>query len=229
VVVENYAGCAKAAPAWLVAAQKRLPGNADLQMVVDDDASYRDKAGHRYAHFVDGCITDNLGLRAMLETVEVVGGAKAYLASLGMAAPRRLAVIAVNASAGTQQGIDASPLQPTIEQTLNAVTSIQLDRYNTDTLQDMQQSMLRWAKELSTPQRPVQPYFVRLSFEDVPDLPLRRFLSEIPTSLALSGEQVDQLIAAGRELLRNDAQFRRLVASLDGQLAPAKLSAPRPR
>ena len=119
-------------------------------------------------------------------------------------------------------------LQPTIEQTLNAVTNIQLYRYNTDTLQQMQQSLQRWAKVLSTPERPVQGYFIRLSFEDVADLPLRRFLNEIPTSLALSGEQVDRLILAGRELLRNNVQFRALVAGLDGQLAgaPAAASAP---
>jgi NTE family protein len=219
VVVENYAGCAKGPPEWLTAAQRRLPGNADLQMVVDDDLSYGNKAAHRYAHFVDGGITDNLGLRAMLETLEVVGGAKDYLQELGMLPPRRIAVIAVNAAADTREGIDASQLQPTIEQTLNAVTSIQLYRYNADTLQDMQLSMARWARELSTAQRPVQSYFIRLSFQDVPDLPLRRFLNEIPTSLALSGEQVDQLIATGRELLRNNARFRDLVASLDGRRA----------
>jgi NTE family protein len=227
VVVENYAGCAKGPPDWLAAARKRLPGDANLQMAVDDDLSYGDKRGHRYAHFVDGGITDNLGLRALLETVEVVGGARDYLQTLNMPAPRRIAVIAVNAAADTHQGIDASQLQPTIEQTLNAVTSIQLYRYNADTLQDMQLSMARWAKHLSTPQRTAQGYFIRLSFEDVPDLPLRRFLNEIPTSLALSTEQVDQLIAAGRALLRTNAEFRRLVASLDGKLATVPVTSSR--
>ena len=216
VVVENYAGCAKALPPWLEAARQRQPDDANLRMVIDDDAAYRDKTGHRYAHFVDGGITDNLGLRALLETVEVVGGAKDTLQRLGLPPPRRIAVIAVNASADARQGIDASVLQPTIEQTLNAVTNIQLQRYNSDTLQAMQRSLARWSKELSTPERPVQTYFIRLSFDDVPDLPLRRFLNDIPTSLALSDEQVDRLIAAGRALLRRNAEFRRLVASLDG-------------
>jgi NTE family protein len=226
VVVENFSGCSKGPPGWLEEARKHLPGDALLQMAVDDDLSYGDKVGHRYAHFVDGGITDNLGLRAVLETIEVLGGARAYLQKLGMPAPRRIAVIAVNAAAGTRQGIDASQIQPTIEATLNAVTSIQLYRYNADTLQDMQTRMNRWARELSTPERPVTPYFVRLSFEDVPDLLLRRFLNEIPTSLALSDEQVDRLILAGRELLRNNAQFRDLVASLDGRLAGPVGAAP---
>jgi NTE family protein len=223
VVVENYAGCPKKLPVWLLAARKRQPATADLAMVLADDESFSDKVAHRYAHFVDGGITDNLGLRALLETVEVVGGAKDYLKALNLQVPRRLAVIAVNAAADTRQGIDASVTQPTLEQTLNAVTSIQLQRYNTDTLQDMQLSLARWAQELSTPQQPVQPFFIRLSFEDVPDLPLRRFLNEIPTSLALSEDQVERLISVGRELLRNNAEFRRLVASLGGQLATTPL------
>jgi NTE family protein len=221
VVVENYPGCSKGLPGWLEAARSRQPMDANLRMVVDDDASYGDKTGHRYAHFVDGGITDNLGLRALLETMEVIGGAQEYVAQLGMQPPRRIAVISVNAAADPRQGIDATRQQPTIGQTLDAVTNIQLQRYNTDTLQEMQQSLQRWSKALSTPQRPVQGYFIRLSFEEVADLPLRRFLNEIPTSLALSAEQVDRLILAGRELLRNNPQFRALVASLDGQLAPA--------
>ena len=226
VVVENYPGCSTGLPGWLEAARSRQSPDANLRMVVDDDASYGDKTGHRYAHFVDGGITDNLGLRAVLETVEVIGGAHEYVAQLGMLPPRRIAVISVNAAADPRQGIDATRQQPTIGQTLDAVTNIQLQRYNTDTLQEMQQSLQRWSKALSTPQRPVQGYFIRLSFEDVPDLPLRRFLNEIPTSLALSAEQVDRLVLAGRELLRNNAQFRALVASLDGQLAPAPGAAP---
>jgi hypothetical protein len=53
-----------------------------------------------------------------------------------------------------------------------------------------------------------------LSFEDVPDVRLRRFLNEIPTSFVLDKEQVARLIATGRELLRNNPDYRRLLASL---------------
>ena len=216
VVVENYTGCGKTMPDWLAQARARQPSDPNLRMVTEDDLSYRDHVGHRYAHFVDGGITDNLGLRALLETVEVIGGARATLRDLKLPVPQRLVIISVNAAADTRQGIDATVQQPTLEQTLNAVTNIQLYRYNTDTLQDMQQSLQRWAAELSTPQQTVEPFFVRLSFQDVPDLPLRRFLNEIPTSLALSGEQVDRLIAVGRELLRNNPEYQRLLASLGG-------------
>jgi len=63
----------------------------------------------------------------------------------------------------------------------------------------------------------------------VPDGPLRSYLNEIPTSFALGSEQVDRLIATGRELLRNNAEFRRLLAGLQTQgvlSAPASTAAP---
>jgi NTE family protein len=221
VVVENYAGCAKGMPPWLVAAQKRDNDSPNLTMVVQGNVAYENKVTHKSAQFVDGGITDNLGLRAMLDTIELVGGAKEYLQGLGIATPRRIAVISVNASADSPLGIGKTSQAPSIEDTLNAVTSIQLHRYNVATLQQTQQSLERWARELSTPERPVSHYFIRLSFEDVPEGPLRRFLNDIPTSLALDNEQVDRLIAAGRELLRNNPEFRRLLASLQAQAGSA--------
>lgn len=214
VVAENYGGCAKSLPPWLSAAQKRDKDNPNLTMIVQGDTAYEDKVAHKYAQFVDGGITDNLGLRAMLDTIELLGGAKQYLRNVGIPTPRRVAIISVNAAADTPEGIGASIEAPTIEQTLNAVTNIQLHRYNVATLQQTQQGLERWSQQLSTPERPVSTYFIRLSFEDVSDSPLRRFLNEIPTSLALNDEQIDRLIAAGRELLRNNAEFQRLLASL---------------
>ena len=228
VVVENYGGCARSVPAWLTAAQKRDRDNPNLAMIVQGDAAFEDKVNHKYAQFVDGGITDNLGLRAMLDTIELVGGARQYQQSLGIPAPRRIAIISVNASADTPMGIGATRQSPSIENTLNAVTNIQLHRYNVATLQQTQQSLERWAGQLSTPGRPVSPYFIQLSFEGVADGPLRRFLNEIPTSFSLSPEQVDRLIATGRELLRNNADFQRLVASLQDAAGPVSPKAVAP-
>ena len=45
VVVENYAGCTKSLPPWLVAAQKRDDDNPNLSMIVRGDVSYREQGG----------------------------------------------------------------------------------------------------------------------------------------------------------------------------------------
>ncbi len=122
----------------------RAAADADndyLSMVVQDDLAYRNKATCRYAQFVDGGITDNLGLRALLDAGNSRVVPRKYLRTLGIAAPRRIAIISVNAAADTPAGIGESNRAPSFEQTMNAVTNVQLDRYNVSTLQQTQQGL----------------------------------------------------------------------------------------
>ena len=55
---ENYGGCNGSLPAWLNDAQARVQKNANLDMIWQEDRSYQDKSAHKFAHFVDGGITD---------------------------------------------------------------------------------------------------------------------------------------------------------------------------
>jgi len=69
---------------------------------------------------------------------------------------------------------------------------------------------------MSTPDRPSTPYFVKLGFIDIEQPEDRSFFNAIPTSFNLSEEQVDRLIEAGHELLRNNSVYQRLLADLGG-------------
>jgi NTE family protein len=77
----------------------------------------------------------------------------------------------------------------------------------------------RWARDLSTLGRPVTPHYIQVGFRDLEQPEARHFFNQIPTSFDLSDEQVDRLIAAGRELLRNNPDYRRLVAALGGSVS----------
>ena len=98
VVLKNYAGCDQSKLAWLESARKRVIDNAELTRVVEGLETYAKKEQRPYAHFVDGGITDNLGLRAIYEIVEVAGGIQTFLKSVDRRPPGRLVVISVNAS-----------------------------------------------------------------------------------------------------------------------------------
>ncbi len=71
VVLQNYAGCDRSKLAWLESARKRVIDNAELTQVVEGLETYGHKDSRPYVHYVDGGITDNLGLRAIYEIVEV--------------------------------------------------------------------------------------------------------------------------------------------------------------
>jgi NTE family protein len=214
VVVRNYPDCKQGEPAWLVAAEQRARHDPDMREVVHGLKSYFETDRRTYAHLVDGGITDNLGLRAIYEVTEIVGGPIALLQKRRREAPRRVVLMSVNASTDPEPAMDASNKQPSLMETVNAMSDVQLHRYNAATLQLMRQTVTEWARELSTPQRPVTPYLMELSFRDIHQPERRRFFNRVPTSFALSEEQVDRLIEAGREILRNDPAFQRLVADL---------------
>ncbi len=113
VVVENYQDYKKGKPAWLVAAEKRSAGDPEMTLTREGLNTYFRKDRRKCAHFVDGGITDNLGLRAIYEIVEISGGAKAFVEKkLDRKPPRRLVVISVNASTDPEPEMDVSNKQP---------------------------------------------------------------------------------------------------------------------
>jgi NTE family protein len=220
VVLQNYAGCDPDKLHWLAAARARLADNPELLKVVEGLHTYSQKDQRKYAHFVDGGITDNLGLRAIYEIVEVAGGVHAFMHSIGRKIPRYLVVISVNASTDPAPQMDLSNEQPSIEETVKSVSAVQLHRYNAATLELMKNTLPRWAKEMSTPEQTVQSHFIQLSFNDIDKPDLLHYFNLVTTSFDLSDEQVEKLIEAGRQLIRSDPEFQKLLALSGG--TPAK-------
>jgi NTE family protein len=215
VVVENYADCGSTPPEWLTAFKKRAKGDPELTQTVSGLETLLDKDKRKYVHFVDGGITDNMGLRALLEIIETAGGIKAYNSKYHRIPPRHVVVIAVNASTDPEPTMDRSNKQPSLKETINAISDTQLHRYNVTTIESTKQSLELWGKELSTPARPVTTHFIQVDFRDVQTSEQRLFFNQIPTTFSLNGEQVDKLINAGRELLRNNPEFRRVLNDLN--------------
>jgi CTP-dependent riboflavin kinase len=59
---------------------------------------------------------------------------------------------------------------------------------------------------------------VIVSLKRITDPSAAQFFNAIPTSFALTGEQVDALIAAGYNLLLERPQYQRLVRELNGRM-----------
>jgi NTE family protein len=216
VLVMNYPGEKKEkTPEWVTRFQSvtTLGNNAQVEMLTHGIKGYLDKTDHQYVHFVDGGITDNLGLRAIHDIIEMAGGMKKfYDKDSGRTAPRRIVLISVNASATRSSKMDNSDRQPSIKDTMSSVTGTQMHRYNISTVNLLQDSLTEWAAALSSnAQDPVRSYFIQVRFNDVQDPQQKDFLNAIPTSFSLKDDQVDALIKAGRELLRNNPTFQQLL------------------
>jgi NTE family protein len=218
IVAMNYPGEKEAkTPQWLTRLQSAttLGNQPQLEMITHGLKSYFDTTDHQYVHFVDGGITDNLGLRAIYDIIEMAGGIESFMAKNSKRkTPKRIILISVNASAKREVTMDASDRQPSMKATMGAVTGVQMHRYNIATINLMDYSIKKWSEELSTAAQPVSPYFIQVKFDDVKDAKEQEFLNAIPTSFNLTDEQVDALIKAGRELLRNNPSFQALLTDL---------------
>lgn len=216
IVVENFPGCAKHNPEWLKVIRKRAHDehNSELATLASGLESYGDKEQRKYIHFVDGGITDNIGLRALYDVVELTGGPGEFMKITDQRPSKKWVVIAVDASTSPVYAMDETNKQPSMKEAMSAMSGVQLHRYNAASIDLLQNSLFKWADILSTPENTIQPYFIEVSFEDIKESPLRKFFNAVPTSFFLVDEQVDKLIQAGRQLLRDNPDFQKLLADM---------------
>ncbi|HWS77179.1 MAG TPA: hypothetical protein VN205_02265, partial [Thermomonas sp.] len=175
---------------------------------------YADKQRRRYIHLADGGLTDNLGLRAFQESIDLAGGLRAFLGKIDRAPNGHVVVLSVDASGHAAEGLGVDLRAPSMLRSIDIMSDVQLHRYNAATLEQMQDSLQRWSQEVSTPGRRVQPWLLKVALRDVADPGERSRLGKITTSFDLTPEQVAALVAAGRALLRDNPEFRRLLGQL---------------
>lgn len=212
VVVENYAGCPefKAPPEAIEMAKY----SHELDQMLDGLRSYNDKEQREFIHLVDGGITDNMGLRAMTHIVAVSGGPAQLLNHMHRKPPSHIVVLSVNASTENRSDMDKSAKQPSMIASMNAMTDVQLHRYNAATVDAVREDLEAWAKQVSTPEHEVKPYFIEVGFEEVPQPQIKLFLNKIPTSFKLTEEEVNTLISSARELVRADPEYQQLLSDI---------------
>jgi NTE family protein len=212
VTLENYGGCQYEEPAWVGYARENSENNARLRTMLEAYDSYQDKETRRYIHLVDGGIADNLGVRSLYDRVEATGGALRAFKESNARLPEYIIVIIVNAQTRAVEPMDSSNESPSNATVLGAVSKTQIGRYNLESMVLLEESMDRWAAELSTPEHKVTPYFIKLDFESIADEKVRLIFNNMATSFSLPNEEVDNLIEAGHVLLRQSPDYQRLIA-----------------
>ena len=217
IIVENHSGCGSDIINWPADIDEKRKQDAELNDLYNGLQTYQNKEDRKYIHLVDGGITDNMGLRAIYDLIQVAGGAKEYMQKAGETTKRQVVVISVNASAKPIPEMDKTTKQPSMLESMNAMSGVQLHRYNSATQEVLEGNLSEWAKQLSTPEAPVTSYFIPVRFEDVDQPQLRFFLNKIPTTFSLDDEQVDALIESGREVLRKNPVFQQLLSDMPEQ------------
>jgi NTE family protein len=203
--------------------------------------SYRDP-DRLYAHLLDGGLSDNLGLRGPLQAATSNDSAWSVLQYANLDQLARLMVISANAKTAKKVSWDEVSKPPGIGSVLGVVTSGPMDDVSFDST-EMVEGHFKQMKQLSStvnscnnllhrncPTAPPIPNpittdftFAELTFDDFPDVHLRRCLQELPTSFSLPADTVDLLRSAAGYLLMHSDDFVAGMKRLDPDWQPREV------
>ena len=180
-----------------------------------------------FIHLVDGGVADNLGLRAILERIILMGDPWATLQYLGMENVTKIVFVVVNAETEVDTKWDTFSRIPTIRAMIGSFPSIAIGRYNLETLALLRESLSPWAEAVRKgrcgPDKislepgscgDIEFYLVEVNFDALEEEAERSHLKRLPTSFVLKPEEVDRLRDAARHILTSSGEFRRLVQDL---------------
>ena len=192
------------------------------QEFVDDLKSYRDVAKRRFIHLVDGGISDNLGLRAVIDRIDTIG--EEIFEQISLNPPRNILIILVNAETNPDRVIGNTAKKPSLGVTIGAFSNAQITRYNLETRDNLRRKVEEFRVLARQHDWPTRIYFSEVSFENVPNKEASRFLNNLPTSLELDDVEINALITTARILLRHEPEFERFLGDNGGQLAEGAMS-----
>lgn len=224
ILIQKHQDCDFEKPAWLARVEQEADqdNNIRLKELVQSMEFYLDENNPSYATLVDGGVSDNLGLRAILNYTLLSGGAeKLYNSADRSVSIEHVVILVVNASTTAVTDIGKSNIIPSAIDVITAVTDIQLHLYNTESNSLMKRELMKLVKNVSGPDLPIQPYYIELSVDDMVNIGKRNFFNEIPTNYYLEKEQADGLIDAAKMLLRQDQDYQRLLQNLGAHVSAA--------
>ena len=235
ITLYNYAGsCNYELPEWVKKALEEPSFSRRRNQQALHLTSYLDAEKRPFIHLIDGGISDNLGLRALIDRVNPKGDIWPSFQYLGWEKTRKVVFIVVNAEKEPESNSDHFEKIISGTQVMQSVTRIQMTRYNFETVELLKENFKKWAEEIrsqrcraaqklesekpSDPGREscadIQFYLIEVDFNLLPNPFERAYFRGLPTSFHLPSEAVDRLRAAARRILTQSPEFQRLLSDL---------------
>ena len=246
VTINNYGGsCHFQLPPFLrvFSNPATAPRPAARVMAQIHDLQSYAQGDKPYIHLVDGGLSDNLGMRAVLEVLEEIEA----LSMLGQPTPldhvRRMVIVIVNSLSTPKTNWDQSERPPGDITLLIKATGVPIDHYSYDSVETLRDIIANWQKMrrlrdsaafkantdpaiaalLRTPD--IDLYAIDVSFSALKDAEERDYLNNLPTSFVLPPEAVDRLRAAAGKIILDSPDFQRLLKDTGAHIVDAPGSA----
>lgn len=213
LTLRNFAGsCDYREPHWVPQALNHRAASARRFRKASELRSYLDRARRPYIHLLDGGISDNTGLRALLDRILPERNPQRLTRALGAPALRKVVLIMVSAETRPDLSLDRVEAVPTVFQVIRNVKDIPINRYSFETTELFKAQIEDRVRGEGGQQ--AETYLVEVTLEAITDESERDRYMSIPTSFALPAETVDELRRLARRLLTDSPDYRRSLLDL---------------
>lgn len=248
VTLNNYGGtCNWTDPDWLKpfadASNPSRPA-ARIMRTVAAEHAFADGKKRPYLHLVDGGVSDNVGMRNVLDTLEMLEA----LYDTGIPTPldkaRRVIVFVVNSMSSPKTNWDESEEPPGTVNILLKAAGTPIDHFSYEAIELLKDTAVRWrtarlikesaamkankdpavAAALKAPLADI--YTIDVSFQLLDDKDEREYLNQLPTSFVLDEEAVDRLRAAAGKIIEKSPEFKRLQNDVSLTIGPDPIYPP---
>jgi len=185
-----------------------------------------------FIHLVDGGVADNLGLRGLVEALELFEASPAARKIFGFDRMDRIAIIIVNAHASPHVDWDRREEPPGLVSQVVQASGVPIDRYSYESVQVIKDIVERWRMqgELALARTRHDPsmrteaeerrfrtalFTIDVSFQNIGDPVERQYFMSLPTTLVLPPEAIDRLRRVAGELLNESPEFNDFLLDLD--------------
>ena len=249
ITIKNYGGtCNWSPPPWsklFLGDNPPRPAARAIRSIYNLQA-YGDGIKRPYLHLVDGGVSDNVGMRAVLDTLQVLES----LNEAGQPTPlddaKRIIVFVVNSLSSPPTTWDQSYSPPGTVDILLKSAGTPIDAFSYETIELLRDMAAQWqikrllrnsaafaankdgavAKALRVPAAEI--YAIDVSFAALKDKKELEYLNLQPTTFVLEPEAVDRLRAAGGTIILESPEFKRLLKDIGATLVaqPAATASP---
>jgi len=233
VTINNYGGtCNRAVPAWakpfIESDNPPRPAARAIRALKAEEA-FGDSVHRPYLHLVDGGVSDNLGVRSVLDSLQILEALHEIGVSTPLDSAHRIIVFIVNSLSSPPTNWDESENPPGTVDVLLKSTGTPIDAFSFEAVELLKDTAKQWqtarlirnsaamaankdpavAAALRVPNAEI--YAIDVSFSALKDKAEIEYLNQLPTSFVLPAEAVDRLRAAAATLIMDSPDFKRLL------------------
>ena len=233
ITIDNYGGtCGYRPPPWaklfLDNPDPPRPAARTVKRLQELEA-FADREHRPFLHLVDGGVSDNVGMRGVLDVLSTFES----LHAAGQKTPydhvRNIFIFVVNSLATPPNDWGRHENPPALFDVLIKATGTPIDRYSYDTVETLRDIQARWAS-MREIRDAIKPYpalgdrlqnvmrapditirVVDVSFGVLPDKGERDYLNTLPTSFVLDDDAVDRLRVAAKNAILASPEVQRLI------------------